>query len=320
MRVYTLGAGTPTPTPARFGSAHVVVVAGRHLLFDCGPATTDKLVKAGLRPTQIDQLYFTHHHFDHNADYPCLLLCRWDQAAGLVDELEVFGPAPTRLITERLIGEEGAFVFDWKARVNHVPSQVLHVKRGGTLPRRPPAPRVTDIGPGFRHASAEFTVTSAIAEHAQPWLDSLAYRIDSADGSVVITGDTGPCESVIELARDADALLCMCWDHQDDIHQDELLGTSGTLDAAAMAQRAGVGRLVLVHTGPSFGTPGSHEKAIADISRIYDGEIIWAEELSSLDLTARAQRRSLPVPDEPAVGPSTPMAATSGARPRGTET
>ena len=291
MRVHTIGAGTPTPTPERFGSAHVVAVGGQHILFDCGPATTHKLVKSGLLPTQIGQLFFTHHHFDHDADYPGFLLCRWDQGAGLVDELQVFGPSPTRLITDRLIGEQGAFVFDWKARVNDIGSQATHVKRGGALPRRPPAPAVTDITPGFVHTASEYTVTSALADHAQPWLDSLAYRVDSEEGSVVITGDTGPCESIVELARGADAMLAMCWEHQDDMLGEWLFGTTGTVDAARMAQRAGVERLVLVHSGPSFGAPGSHEKAVADIARIYDGEIIWAEELRSFEVRARTYRR-----------------------------
>ncbi len=73
-RVYILGAGTPTPTPARFGSSYVVQIGDEYLMFDCGPAATHKLVQAGLRPTQIDYLFFTHHHFDHDVDYPCFLL------------------------------------------------------------------------------------------------------------------------------------------------------------------------------------------------------------------------------------------------------
>jgi ribonuclease BN (tRNA processing enzyme) len=49
-QVYILGAGTPTPTPTRFGSAHVIEVAGDYLMFVCGPAATYKLVKAGTSP------------------------------------------------------------------------------------------------------------------------------------------------------------------------------------------------------------------------------------------------------------------------------
>src|SRR5687767_9556837 len=94
MKVTMLGAGVPTPTPSRFGSAYLLDVAGGSLLVDCGPSTTSKLVAAGRRPADVSLLLFTHHHFDHNADYPCFVLTRWDQD---VDQtpLRVYGPPPT---------------------------------------------------------------------------------------------------------------------------------------------------------------------------------------------------------------------------------
>ena len=63
--LYLLGTGTPTPTPNAFGTAYVLELQGEYLMIDCGPAATHKLVKVGLFPTQIDHLFFTHHHFDH---------------------------------------------------------------------------------------------------------------------------------------------------------------------------------------------------------------------------------------------------------------
>ncbi len=69
-QVHILGAGTPTPTAERFGSALVLELAHENLMFDCGPAATHKLVKAGFQPTDIGHLFFTHHHFDH--DVPVL--------------------------------------------------------------------------------------------------------------------------------------------------------------------------------------------------------------------------------------------------------
>ena len=59
-KVHMLGTGTPTPTPFRFGSSHVLEVAGEYLMFDCGPAATHNLVKSGLWPTQVDYLFFLH--------------------------------------------------------------------------------------------------------------------------------------------------------------------------------------------------------------------------------------------------------------------
>ena len=80
--IYVLGAGTPTPTAQRFGSSFVIKTEDNQIMLDCGPAATHKLVQAGLWPTDIDHLFFTHHHFDHDIDYPCFLLCRWDQSIG----------------------------------------------------------------------------------------------------------------------------------------------------------------------------------------------------------------------------------------------
>jgi ribonuclease Z len=254
-------------------------------MVDCGPAATHKLVKAGIFPTKVDYLFFTHHHFDHDVDYPCFLLCRWDQSIGKENQLRVYGPTLTETITERLLGENGAFVHDWKARVSFPGSQRVHVNRGGTLPRKPPSVLAKDVGPGLIHQGREWRVTAAPAEHAQPWLDSLAYRLDSAEGSIVFTGDTQPCQSVLELARGADMLLCMCWDDQERMEaMGEVGGQCGTMDAARMAQAAGVRRLVLVHVGPYLAQHGAMEKGIGDVRRIYDGEVVFAEELMSLRL------------------------------------
>ena len=178
-RVHILGAGTPTPTPERFGSSFVAEVAGEKIMVDCGPAATHKLVQAGLWPTDIDYVFFTHHHFDHDVDFPCFLLCRWDQSIGKENTLQVFGPTLTEHLTYGIIGEDGVFAHDWKARVSHPASQQVHVNRGGTLPRKPPEVLAKDVEPGRIFSGRDWEMTSARAEHAQPWLDSLAYRIDS---------------------------------------------------------------------------------------------------------------------------------------------
>ena len=284
-RIHVLGAGTPTPTPLRFGSSYVVEVAGEQLMVDCGPAATHKLVKAGLWPTQIDYLFFTHHHFDHDADFPCFLLCRWDQSIGQENRLQVYGPALTEKITDGILGENGVFAHDWKARVNHPASQQVYVNRGGVLPRRPPDVFAKDVGPGKVYSGGDWEVSAAVAEHVQPWLDSLAYRLDSAEGSIVFTGDTEPCQSVVDLATDADVMLCMCWDDQDTMDANgEGPCQCGTTGAAKMAQEAGVKKLVLVHIGPHLSEHGMMEKGIGDIRSIYDGQVIFSDELLKVDV------------------------------------
>ena len=285
-QVYVLGAGTPTPTATRFGSSYVVELGGEFIMFDCGPAATHKLVKAGLWPTKIDYLFFTHHHFDHDIDYPCFLLCRWDQSTGKENQLQVYGPDLTERVTKGILDEDvGVFAHDWKARVNHPLSQKIHVNRGGTLPRKPPDVFAKDVGPGKVYSGSNWEVTASHAEHVQPYLDSLAYRLDTPDGSIVFTGDTQPCQSVVDLAKDADVMLCMCWDDQEIMDEGgEAPGQCGTTGAARMAQEAGVKKLVLSHIGPHLSQHGPMEKGIGDVKKIYDGQVLFSEELLSFEV------------------------------------
>ena len=285
-RITVLGAGTPTPTPTRYGSAYVLEIGAERMMIDCGPAATHKLVKAGMWPTAIDYLFFTHHHFDHDVDYPCFLLTRWDQSIGKENTLRVFGPTLTERLTHRILDErDGAFAHDWRARVNHPASQRVYVNRGGELPRMPPKVDAKDIDAGKIFSGSSWEITGADAVHVQPYLDSLAYRVDSDEGSVVFTGDTEPCGSVVELARDADVMLSMCWDEEEHmLEQGEQHGATGTMGAARMAQEAGVKRLVLVHVGPYLAQHPTMEKGIGDAKKIYDGELVFSDELMSFDV------------------------------------
>lgn len=283
--LYLLGSGTPTPTQSRFGSAYVLRTGEDYLMFDCGPAATDKMVKAGLWPTQIGYLFFTHHHFDHNVDYPCFLLCRWDQSIGKEKQLEVFGPSPTEEITDKLIGPGGAFAIDWKARVGSSASQNVYKNRGGSLPRPGPSVNVRDVGPGKVMKANGWEVTAELIDHMEPWLDTLAYRVNTDSRSIVFAGDTRPCEQINKLAHGADILVISCWDHQDKMNDNkEAMGISGTIAAAGIAAKAGIKMLVLTHTGSGLSQPESQAKAISDISQVYDGKIVFGEELMKLPI------------------------------------
>lgn len=284
MRVYLLGSGTPTPTAERFGTSYAVEVGGQHLLIDCGPATTWKLAKAGLKSTAISSLFFTHHHFDHNADYPCFLLTRWDQSIGNEPQLKVYGPPPTVELTDRLIGENGAFRMDYLARMQWAASQRVYVNRGGTLPR--PAPRVEaqDIVAGFRCEGSGWSMRAAAAQHAQPYLTCLSYRLDTPEGSLVFTGDTEPCDSVRELAQGADGMLCMAWGTDEDVQRSgESAGVCALGDAVRLASEARVGKLVLVHVGASLAQPGRREEALRTAASFFGGEIVLGCDVMTVD-------------------------------------
>jgi len=280
--LHILGAGTPSPTLERWGTAFALEIGEDLLMIDCGPAATHKLVQAGLSPTDVGWLFFTHHHSDHNVDYPCLFLARWDHCTGDEPPLRVFGPPPTEGITRKLFGADGAFADDITARIRHPASHRVHTNRGGSLPRPGPAFEAHDVEPGAVIEANGWTATCSAAEHVGPWLQSLAWRMQWPGGSVCFTGDTTPCEPLEELAAGADTLVANCPLRQSHMHEEIAGCIFGTLDAANVARDAGVRRLVLVHLTPSL--VAQRDEALAEIAEVYPGEVIVAEELMRLAL------------------------------------
>jgi ribonuclease Z len=282
--LHLLGSGTPTPTPERYGSAFAVRTGEELIMFDCGPAATHKLVKAGLWPTDVKHLFFTHHHYDHNVDYPCFLLCRWDQNVAQRDNpLTVYGPPPTSELTDRLIGPDGVFSPDLTARINAPLSQRVFVNRGGTLPRLWPEVHAHDVDPGWTHETDGWRVASAPTVHVAD-LVTLAWRLETGDCTIVFTGDTEPCDSVRDLAVGADVLVAMCWDHQAQlVESGEDAGQMGTTAAGELAEAAGARNLVLVHTSPQLARPGSIERAVGDIREVYKGDVYFGQDVLALE-------------------------------------
>ena len=119
-RIKVVGAGSPTRTSARWGTCFLLEIGDERLMIDCGPASTYKMYRMGVSPTEIDHLFFTHLHSDHISDYPCFLMTRFDQSIGTEPDLQVYGPPPIKDVTERLWSEDrGVFWYDVVARTNH---------------------------------------------------------------------------------------------------------------------------------------------------------------------------------------------------------
>ena len=95
-------------------------------------------------------------------------------------------------MTEQLFGADGIYGPDIRARIEHRSSQDQFEARGGKLPRRRPAPKVTEIHAGSVISGDGWKVTVGHAQHVQPYLECLAFRIDTSEGSICYTGDSGP--------------------------------------------------------------------------------------------------------------------------------
>ena len=284
LRLHVLGSGCPQPTPTSYGSAFVLEAGDEALMVDCGPATTWKMAHAGLPPGRVGHVFLTHHHFDHNADLPAFVLTRWDQGIGDGPPLKVYGPPPTRAFVAKLFGEkDGAFYDDWYSRVMHPASQELHMHRGGTLPRPPPAIEAEDVGPGPVTGAANWSVTAARVHHVEPWLDSLVYRFETPRGSVLFAGDCGDCDELRRMAKGVDTLVVACT-HFGQLAPAVADVITGTQQVAEMAREGNVKCTILTHVSPNFAKPGVKDRAVAEIARDYAGIIVFPEELEVVDL------------------------------------
>jgi ribonuclease BN (tRNA processing enzyme) len=98
--------------------------------------------------------------------------------------------------------------------------------------------------------------------------ESYGMRItDSSGATLVYSGDTGTCESLVELAGGADVFLCEAsWTDSPD--RPPHLHLSGT-EAGRIAARAGVAELLLTHIPPWT----SREDVISEAKAEFNGPV-----------------------------------------------
>jgi ribonuclease BN (tRNA processing enzyme) len=286
MKITLLGTGTPAPSLERQSSGYLIEVGGDLIVMDHGPGAHHRLLESGHRAVDVSHALISHLHYDHCMDYARLVLQRWDMGADRIPDLKIYGPAPIARMTELLFGEEGVYGPDIRARVEHESSVFVFQERGGKPPRKRPAPQVREVRAGDVIESPSWKVTVGKASHVQPLLDCLAFRLDSDEGSMCYSGDSGGvCEEVIELARGCDVAILM--NHY-------LSGTEPTAsyraacgnhqDNAVIARRAGVKTLVLTHVLAQIDRPAIREQIIREVKREFAGQVIWGEDLMRLTL------------------------------------
>jgi ribonuclease Z len=290
MRIRLLGTGTPTPSLKRMSSGYLVETGARKILFDFGPGAYHRLLEAGVKPVQVTDIFFTHLHYDHCLDYVRLVMTRWDQGAGKIPELNVYGPVHTRKMTDSIIND--VFGPDLEARTELPMSQAVYVARGGKLPRAKPNPVVRELknndsvdGPGFR-----VQVHSVI--HAQPVLECFGYRLEADGASFAYSGDAGPCKAMEDLARNADVMVHMChFISGTALNAEFEKRNGGHLEIARLAQAAGVRNLVASHITEQMDVPGVRERLIREMSEIFKGNLFFGEDLMEIPVGAPGPRK-----------------------------
>jgi ribonuclease BN (tRNA processing enzyme) len=277
-RLVLLGtAGGPTPKVKSAAPAQAIVVGDRMYLVDCGDGVARQLALAKLPVRNLRAVFLTHQHSDHNAGYGPLFLLGW--TAGLATPVDAYGPPPLIEMTRTLLE---AYRYDIELRM---------ADEG----RPPLAPlvrphEITAGGEIFKDDRVR--VTAALNDHP-PIRHSFAYRIDTGDRSIVISGDTRFSENVVALARGADILVHEVvsrdyWERPGapqpaSVVRHILASHTDAPDVGRVAAAAGVGTLVLSHYVPTEGpgTPTDGEW-VAGVRRHFKGKVVVGRDLMEL--------------------------------------
>lgn len=233
MRLTILGGCGGIPEPGSACSGYLVEHEGFHLLLDPGYATYPRLIEH-ISADDLGAVLVSHEHPDHCLDLNPLLRAR------------VFGARPKeRLPVFALPGALDA---------------ILAIEPGGWLE---PVTGLTTFQAGERFEVGPYAIETLELPHHVP---NAGFRIAAGGQTLVYTGDTGPTEDLVTLARDADLFLCEATYPR---RVDEGVLHLNARAVGDYATRAGGRHLVLTHLWP--GIPP--EDALQAATETYTGRI-----------------------------------------------
>src|SRR5580700_10933534 len=278
-------AGAPMPVAGRAGISAALVVAERVFVIDCGRGSPSAFADAGVDFRRLEAVFLSHLHADHAGDLPGLLLYPWGCRAGddgPLAPIRVYGPSRPETVPE------GDAIFHRETTIHPerpapgTTDLVESILAGYAyhLNVMPLDARMPDAGalvrgidillPARTQGTAQVLVfddgvvrvTAVAVTHGRA-VPALAYRFDSADGSVVFSGDTAVNDNLIALAQEADILVHQVADldylrrrgtDEAELARMAALHTDVT-EVGGVAERARVRELILSHYLPA--APGA---------------------------------------------------------------
>jgi ribonuclease BN (tRNA processing enzyme) len=335
----TAGGPTYWTNTSRRSTSSALVVGDAVYLVDCGDGAGKRLQEALDPPNNRDMMktlravFLTHLHSDHVVDYPNILLYGWYSGIEVAaSSMRVFGPGrrgemepvfapPGQQAREPAVmnssnptpGTEDmtgylyqAFATDINDRMRDNGKKDLRtlVKvediklpeiAGFKSPNETPEP---EMEPFKIYEDDRVRVSATLVYHAPIW-PAFAYRFDTDEGAVVFSGDTGPSQNLVRMAKGADILvhevIVSAWidrtlppprnPAQEALRAHLLSAHTPVERVGKIAESAGVSTLVLNHIVP--GNARADELIPAQLD--FGGQLIIGEDL--LQLGVRRPRR-----------------------------
>ena len=275
-RLILLGTGGgPRPRKVSSASAQVIIVNDTPYVIDCGNGVARQLVFADVALPKLRHIFITHHHSDHNADYGNLILLAW--TAGLRTRVDAWGPPPLEKMT-KLFFEMNEY--DIKTRIADEGRVAIA-----------PLVHVHELSQGGQVMQDENVKVTSTLVHHPPVVPAFAYRFDSADRSIVISGDTARSENLIKLAEGADVLVHDALYEQGvdrlvarvpnaaKLKESILSHHTTAEDAGRVAEAAGVKTLVLSHLVPPDDPAITDQMWIDAARKHFRGTVILGKDL-----------------------------------------
>jgi ribonuclease BN (tRNA processing enzyme) len=253
MNIIFLGTGVAIPELQKAQSGILVKTPEELELFDCGAGVLGRIVESGYDYLKIHNVFFTHHHLDHNSDFLALLKAQQLVAIDTDVDLQtmrVYGPVGTEHhITELLK------IYDYLT----VDVAVTELKDGDNI----------RVGSGV--------VSVCATKHSVP---SIAYRVQTPTSTLVYSGDTEPTEGVRSLCHgEVDVLVHEC------SFPDSYLSISNHTTPAKLRDLVydlPIDRIVLTHLYPH--ASGQEEAMVDTIKERFPGRVDVAYDLMKIFL------------------------------------
>lgn len=277
-----LGTGTPLPDPDRSGPATAVVVGDAVYLFDAGAGVVRRATAAvrkgipALASVNLKTAFLTHLHSDHTMGLPDLMLTPWTM--GRTEPLQLYGPDGTQAMVD---GIQKAWSLDIDRRLHDL------------QPSPPDGWRVNvhEITGGEIYKDERVTVTAVPVQHGA-W-EAFAYRVQTPDRTILISGDARPSPGLTEACQKCDLMIFEVYtmgstekvtDAWKKYRQAYHTSTQELGEIAKVSQPA---LLVLYHranpgcdqVGTNCGSSGSEAEALDEMRRFYGGKVVEAHDL-----------------------------------------
>lgn len=249
MELMIIGSSGSASGPNNPASCYVVRHGGRAVVLDIGPGAFGALF-GSVDVATLDGLVLSHLHADHCLDAIALSIAA---RYGIPDRWQRLPLLAPQGALERLVQAELAVPATPEAIAQGV-AKLQQVYRPVQLPE------VDQVGP-FRLGTARMT---------HP-VEAYGVRLEAGGRSLVYSGDTGPCDALVELATGADVLLAEAgWGNQAEPAPGIHLTGRAAGEAAAAAK---VGTLVLTHIPPWHDA----EATLAEAQEAFGGLTVLAK-------------------------------------------